>query len=351
MKNIYKKFQAALFVVMALAGTACDDKDDSGSVPPPGPEATPVELTVSSGYYYSQDNYMSSDHYTLFLSNGEAVQHDNVFSGGGTGVCLDLYAPLREQMDLPVGSYEIREPHGQNWHYAICPKSEADSSYLYLGPDTAPLDIVSGTVTVGQSGTKYTVSGTVRCSDDKYYALSYSGELNLKNRPMPSEWLTEYADYTKMHRCAGIYFGTVMVETNDNYSFYLMSEDIIDQGGVFEGAGTAISFDLYAPLGSGAEPVNGVYTLFDEDVDKFLDYKYKRGEDYGGGMLQGSYIFKRESDDAEKVYVYVIGGTLTVGSENGFYRILIDVQGDDSNSYKFKYIGRSLNVLDPFSGM
>ena len=351
MKNIYQRFRIVLFAVIAMTAAACDDKDDSGSVPPPsGPDATPVELTASSGYYYGQGDALSCDHYTIFLSNGEVVEEDKVFAGAGTGVCLNIYAPIRENMELPDGNYEVRQPMIQSWLYTINSKSETDSSYIFKGPDKMSLLIVSGTVTIGQSGTNYTVSGTVRCNDDNYYALNYSGTLNLVKQDLPYGWDTEYADYTDMPRCAGIYFGTMMVDTNDNYSFYLMSEEIIDQGGVFDGAGTAISFDLYAPLNTGVDPATGVYTVH-TDTDASLDFKYKRGEDYGSGMLQGSYIFTRESEDADKGYVYVVGGTLTIETRKGFYRVLINVQGDDNNTYKFKYIGKSLNILDPFAGM
>lgn len=351
MTDFYEKFRIAFVAVTLLAAVSCDDKDESRAVPPPsGPEATPVALTVSSGYYYGQGDALSCDHYTLYLSNGGAVASNDVFSGEGTGVCLQLYAPIQDEAIISSGTYEAHDPIIQSWLYTFEPGSDQGGSYLYLGPDAAPVYIREGALELERSGSSYSISGTVSGSDGKYYALDYRGELSLEERDLPPDWYSDTPDYTQMPRCAGIYFGTMMVDTNDNYSFYLMSEEIIDQGGVFDGAGTAISFDLYAPLNTGVDPAIGVYTVH-ADTDTSLDFKYKRGEDYGDGMLQGSYIFTRETADDEKGYVYIVGGTLTIETKKGFYRVLIHVQGDDNNTYKFKYIGKSLNILDPFAGM
>lgn len=352
MINIYQKFRIVFLAAAALAATACDDDNDSGSVPPPsGPEATPVALTVSSGYYYGQGDALSCDHYTLYLSNGEAVETNDRFTGAGTGVCLQIYAPIQDEAFISSGKYEAHNPIIQSWLYSFEPGSEEGGSYIYSGPDAAPVYIQDGSLTVEGSGSSYSISGTVLGSDGKHYALNYTGELNLEERDLPAEWYSDTPDYTQMPRCAGIYFGTMMVDTNDNYSFYLMSEEIIDQGGTFDGAGTAVSFDLYAPLGTGVDPAVGVYTVYDKEADESLDFKYKPGEDYGAGMLQGSFIYNRASADAEKEYVYIVGGTLTVEMKKGFYRILINVEGNDGNTHKFKYIGKSLNMFDPFAGM
>ena len=498
MKNIYQRFQIVLFSVIALAVSACDDSDESGTVPPPsGPDATPVELTASSGYYYGQGDALSCDHYTLYLSNGEVFESDNTFTGAGTGVCLHIYAPIQDEIFISPGTYQVHQPIIQSWLYSFEQGSEQGGSYIYFGPDTAPVYIKEGSFVLEGSASGYSISGTVTGSDGNCYAISFSGNTAFENlapeKPaeltksggvyfgtlmndqfdnfsvyfmtqgvddtnmsfsgegtgiyfdmyvpvagktsipagtyrmsaeagdhtfMPGEdmggmtsgsfvyllkpggdadkryipvtdgtftiekqgytytmtaevicsdrktYKFSYTgtlfsildpvgaiDYTELPVSGGYYFGTMMNDNYDNYTYFITSDEVIDMGGFFDGSGFAISFDMYGPLGTGVNPAVGTYSVFGDRENESLAFKYLPGADYGGGMLQGSYIWQRETAESDKVYVYIVDGTLNVAkSSEDNYTVKAHLFGDDGNEYNYMYSG-ALNMLDPFAGM
>lgn len=326
-------------------------KADEPDEPDEPDQPDPVTVSYSGGIYLGTLMNDAYDNFSLYFMT-EGVDDTNMsFSGVGKGFYLDMYVPIAGKTTIPAGTYNLSNEAGA---FAFLPGEDlggmVSGSFVYSfdegdDPDSRYIPITGGSVTISKSTYVYTVTADVSCGDGKDYQFVYEGTIFSILDPMGS------VEYTEVSKSGGYYFGTMMNENYDNYSYYICSEDVTESNFSFDGTGMAISFDMYAPLGTGVVPAEGTYTVYSEQTDDTLAFKYMPGEDYGSGMLTGSYIWKRESGDADKTYVYILGGTMTISKSEDIYTTAVHLFGNDGEEYNYRYSGSSLNVLDPTSGM
>lgn len=360
MKNFFRKIEAVVLAAGQPAGAACSDDENTPSLLIDPVERTPLPVVSASGSYCGNDR-LGCDHYTVCLCDGNASVTDGEFSGDGMGVCLEFYAPTWAGIGFPTKSYEVYQWGITSSPFSLEQGSEMSGSYIYSGPAAPRVCIVDGALKVERTGEGYRISGTVGCDDGKSYALNFAGaipfeDLSSEATPFKELWSDEPGpdpgvDYIPVSYCCGYYNGSMMpLYDNDNYTFNLATEGVEDASDdEFHGYGAVVSFDLYALRGSGVIPTVGTYSAFDESKDSSLDFRYRPGS-RKDGMLQGSYIWMRETATSEEVYVYIVGGTLTIAKGADGYTVTADLVGDDGEAYRYKFVGETLNIFDPFGG-
>ncbi len=148
----------------------------------------------------------------------------------------------------------------------------------------------------------------------------------------------------------GTYFGDMLTPDYDNYTYYIAQEGVeVDANMVFTGSGTALVFDMYAPLGTGVNLAEGTYNVLDSNLDGGTqNFTFTPGEDFGEGMLQGSFVSVCNGDDDEKFLI--TDGTVIVEKVEENYIVKADVTDANGVNYLFKYEG-ALNINDPFAGL
>lgn len=137
----------------------------------------------------------------------------------------------------------------------------------------------------------------------------------------------------------GIYFGDMMADDYDNYTFAMYTDGVTNDNFSLDGTGMGVMLDIYSVYGGdvnmvAAEYIVAEYTEADHTVEPGVDW---------GGMMSGTAIVRLNEGDKE--YYYVQEGVMIVEGSGDDYTITCFFVTDDGQKFKTTYEGPQ-NMFD-----
>ncbi|MDR0413459.1 MAG: hypothetical protein LBH61_06655, partial [Dysgonamonadaceae bacterium] len=237
---------------------------------------------------------------------------DNTYSGSGYIISIDsLFAGPSDALAFPVGTFDIKESISRIYVVVLHGGSSASAA--------EKIQVVEGTVTVAQSGDKYTVAIDATNINGSELEVSYTGSIEVApatiyaNEPL--------AVSTQNFEIEEIAFESNNVDVDRDSQVDLSLSTL-----TLTGAKTRIVIDeiVGLPYMIGAEPKRpeaGTYNLTEWTYE---DSSFTPGEIYNG-QLTGSYAWllsNPETPSFSEMW-YFTEAQMVVSETNGVYSIQI----------------------------
>lgn len=244
---------------------------------------------------------------------------------------VDLYSAIPADLEHPVisdGTYTFSGEPWQNGTFFV--DTQMGGPTFCLRPNFQDLQFVDGSITITQTGGKYSMVADFTMDKDEKIRFTYQGEMPFVNKDLPQP-----IDVT-CTQAEALWQGD-LYQMNTSVWSMQMRDVSLNADGVPTSPGTLIDLAFFGdPFADFSEAVltEGEYTFSNTFAVKTL---MRGGKDDQNKRI-GSYVTLWSAAGVGE-YHYLYDGTMTVSRSGNGYTVVLDALTDKGISVKASYTG------------
>lgn len=297
-----------------------------------------VTLTQCVAAVYAVGEDGLGDYYLIFSEKGGAtfdMSAGSLTTADDNTLTLDLYAEASSPIVLPEGVYSPGEEGAMTYY----PDYSTSIYYDENGKEKSSQLLSGGVNVVKNDDGTYTITAT----DAAGTTFTYTGSISFTNPSASTYVYPQIAANVNTTFTGGLayYYGNLYESKTGNIYINLYSGDYDTETGGMTSTGYDLAICAFNRLfgePANAKVIAGTYTV-GRSFQKETYYPGMEIDYMGMTIVFGSYIKQRKAvtgSDNDYAYSYIVDGTVTIteGSSDGKYNVVVDLITDDGYTVK-----------------